>query len=53
MEPQLFRYDTIVRVNLLSKNPKKSKKMAKKWLRVTGNGLGDDWGDPMIEPMKT
>ena len=53
MELQLFRYDTIVLVDLLSKNPKKSKKTAEKWLRAIGNGLGDDWGNPMIKPMKT
>ena len=53
MEPQLFRYNTIVWVDLLSRNPKKPKKTAEKWLRAIGNGLGDDWGDPMIELMKT
>ena len=53
MEPRLFWYDTIVRVDLLSRNPKKPKKMAEKWLRVIGNRLGDDWGDPMIKLMKT
>ena len=53
MKPRLFRYDTIVRVDLLSRNPKKPKKTAEKWLRAIGNGLGDDWGDPMIKPMKT
>ena len=53
MKPWLFWYDTIVRVDLLSRNPKKPKKTAEKWLRAIGNGLGNDWGDPMIKPMKT
>ena len=53
MEPWLFWYDTIVWVDLLSRNPKKPKKMTEKWLRAIGNGLGDDWGDPRIELMKT
>ena len=53
MELQLFWYDMIVQVNLLSRNPKKPKKIAEKWLRAIGNGLGDDWGNPMINPMKT
>ena len=53
MKPRLFRYDTIVQVDLLSRNPKKPKKMAEKWLRAIGNRLGDDWGDLMIDLMKT
>ena len=53
MELQLFWYDKIVWVDLLSRNPKKPKKTAEKWLRAIGNGLGDDWGNPMIELMKT
>ena len=53
MELWLLWYNTIVQVNLLSRNPKKPKKMAEKWLRAIENGLGDDWGDLMIELMKT
>ena len=53
MKPQLFQYNTIVWVNLLSRNLKKPKKTAEKWLRAIGNRLGDDWGDLMIELMKT
>ena len=53
MELRLFWYDTIVQVDLLSRNSKKPKKTTEKWLRAIGNGLGDNWGDPMINPMKT
>ena len=37
MELWLFRYDTIVWVDLLSRNPQEPKKMAEKW---TGGQLG-------------
>ena len=40
MELWLFWYDMIVWVNLLSRNLKKPKKTAEKWLRAIGNGLG-------------
>ena len=40
MEPWLFCYDTIVQVDLLSRNPKKPKKMAEEnSAEVTENNL--------------
>ena len=47
MELRLFRYDTIVQVNLLSRNLKKPKKMAKSNKKWTGEWLGqsDDWAN--------